>query len=182
MVVQGTSLFYREHCSKCTSTTNARWIFIYCCLNNRFPRQTQQHRIMLSTTTEVLCMRLSVSLPGMTPACSTSPLEQGGAERASPHGSGGKEKEWGCHESLELSCRTHQPAAATKGKSRLSANSICCLWTWKRRWWTGGCRKERGAYMFSDAFLRDLNIPFSKPKKAVLLMKFNALTRSIFRR
>lgn len=84
---------------------------------------------------------------------------------------------------LSLSAGPKLPAAITREKSRLSANTIFCLWSWKGMWWTQECcKKKRGACMSSEAFLWDLNIPFSKLKKATLFVKFNALTWSIFRR
>lgn len=108
-----------------------------------------------------------------------------GSSRASPRCSSRKGKgcpEWEAGRTPSLSAEPKQPAATTREKSRLSANTIFCLWTWKRMQETCECCKERGAYMSSEAFLQDLNTSFSKLEKAALFMKFNALTWSIFRR
>lgn len=115
-----------------------------------------------------------------------SPCPPGqGSSRASPHCSCRKGKgcsEWDAGRTPSLSAGPKQPTATTREKSKLSANTIFCLWTWKRMRGTWECCKERGAYISSEAFLQDLNTPFSKLKKAALFMKFNVLTWSIFRR
>lgn len=85
---------------------------------------------------------------------------------------------------LSLSAGPELPAAIAKEKSRLSTNAVFCLRSRKRMSRTRERGTKRGAYMSSEAFLWDLNIPFSKlkKKKTALFMKFNALTWSIFRR